>query len=149
MKFSFSVILYPLLVLAAPKSVHPGAAIKRPRGFTHGNSSIYTYHTTPHEKKGLMSRDWEDCLDTPAGVDQQSLCGDRFLNMKDHRWTAAIASMPVFLFSRIDAKQVTCYPESAIQIGSNPAKPNPGTDPPNGVDPSMCLDISLHRKVLL
>ena len=48
--------------------------------------------------------------------------------------TPAVEAAPVFLFSRTQKNYDPCYPESAVVIGSNPPKPNPGTDTSKGTE---------------
>ncbi|KAI4246345.1 MAG: hypothetical protein L6R40_002013 [Gallowayella cf. fulva] len=52
-----------------------------------------------------------------------------------------VEAAPVFLFARADWRQHPCYPESAVVIGSNPPRKNPGSGKVRGPNPGAgCTD---------
>lgn len=66
----------------------------------------------------------------PEGVGAESFHGSQFQFFDEHGFVAGspgVEAAPVFLFSRTQSIYDPCYPESAIVLGSNPPKPNPGS----------------------
>ncbi|KAI9717019.1 MAG: hypothetical protein M1812_004954 [Candelaria pacifica] len=82
------------------------------------------------------SRLRRDIPSRPDGVSPNSFHGDQFRFFDENGFVAgspAVEAAPVFLYSRTTASDDPCYPESAVLIGSNPPKPNPGTGGAKGV----------------
>ncbi|KAG8534388.1 uncharacterized protein KY384_001233 [Bacidia gigantensis] len=71
----------------------------------------------------------------PDNVGKETFHGSQFQFFDQHGFVAGspgVEAAPVFLFSRTQKIYDPCYPESAVVIGSNPPKPNPGTDGDKG-----------------
>ena len=71
----------------------------------------------------------------PDNVAPDTFHGSQFDNFDSVGFapgSPGVDAAPVFLYARTSSNNDPCYPESAVVIGSNPPKPNPGTDERGG-----------------
>ncbi|MCJ1427845.1 hypothetical protein MMC29_005751 [Sticta canariensis] len=68
--------------------------------------------------------------DRPEGVGADTFHGSQFQFFDELgfvKGSPGVEAAPVFLYARTQDELDPCYPESAIVLGSNPPKPNPGS----------------------
>ena len=73
----------------------------------------------------------------PASSGPMSFHQDQFNFLETTGYGPAVDGMPVFLYATTDSGFWPCYPESGVQLGSDPPEINPGTDTPLGANPGQ------------